>query len=81
MTSTLHSTNYRAFVAHLVELRRRRGVTQAELAARLGKPQSFVSKIERAERRMDPEEFRAIVLALDGEPAKEFASVAKALAS
>lgn len=33
------------------------GITQAELAARLGKPQSFVSKEERGERRIDVIEF------------------------
>lgn len=77
----LHSTNYLAFVAHLVELRQRKGVTQAELAAILGKPQSFVSKIERAERRMDPEEFRAIVSALGSDPGDEFAAVGRFLGS
>jgi transcriptional regulator with XRE-family HTH domain len=79
MPSSLHSTNYLAFVAHLVDLRTRMGVTQTELAALLDKPQSFISKIERAERRMDPEEFRAIVSALGGDPGEEFASVGRFL--
>lgn len=33
------------------------GLTQAELAARLGRPQSFVSKYESGERRLDVVEF------------------------
>ncbi|MDR2032430.1 MAG: helix-turn-helix domain-containing protein [Azoarcus sp.] len=39
--------------AQLRELRIRAGVTQAQLAARLGKPQSYVSKVESGERRLD----------------------------
>ena len=75
MTSTLHDANYRAFVAHLTALRTSLGVTQADLAQRLGKPQSFVSKTERFERRIDPEEFRAIAAALGADPAREFGHV------
>jgi transcriptional regulator with XRE-family HTH domain len=75
MTSTLHDANYRAFVSHLAALRKRLGVTQADLAQRLGKPQSFVSKTERFDRRIDPEEFRAIAVALGVDPASEFTAV------
>lgn len=75
MTSTLHDANYRAFVAHLTTLRMSLGVTQADLAQRLGKPQSFISKTERFERRIDPEEFRAIAAALGADPALEFGRV------
>lgn len=71
---------YRAFVAHIVALRRRLGVTQVQLAERLGKPQSYVSKSERYERRLDPAEWRAWVLAIGADPAAEFAAVSAALA-
>ena len=37
----------------LVEAREASGLTQADVAKRLGKPQSFVSKYERGERRLD----------------------------
>ncbi len=37
----------------LKEARRRAGLTQAEVAATLHKPQSFVSKCESGERRID----------------------------
>ena len=36
------------------------GLTQQELATRLGKPQSFVAKYEAGERRIDVVEFIAI---------------------
>ncbi|WP_130732722.1 helix-turn-helix domain-containing protein [Komagataeibacter xylinus] len=41
----------------LVEARKTGGMTQAELAASLGKPQSFVAKYENGERRIDVIEF------------------------
>jgi DNA-binding XRE family transcriptional regulator len=40
------------------------GLTQAELAARLGRPQSFVSKYESGERRLDLIELSEVCLAL-----------------
>ena len=36
--------------------RQEAGLKQEEVAERLGKPQSYVSKVERAERRIDPSE-------------------------
>ena len=56
-------------VAALVDARRSAGVTQVELASRLSKPQSFVSKIERGERRIDVLEFCAVARALGVKPA------------
>lgn len=44
---------YRAFVARLGRARREAGLTQAEVAERLGKPQSFVAKCEAGDRRID----------------------------
>jgi transcriptional regulator with XRE-family HTH domain len=79
MPSALHDPTYRAFVAHLVQLRLGRGLTQRDLAERLDRQQSYVAKTERCERRMDPVEFRAIVLALGADPAEEFAKVSAAL--
>ena len=42
-----------------------RGLTQEELAHRLRKPQSFVSKYERRERRLDVIEFLEVADQLD----------------
>jgi transcriptional regulator with XRE-family HTH domain len=75
MTSTLYSEQYRAFVRHLIALRKRNGTTQGDLASKLGKPQSYVSKSERFERRIDVAEFAAIVTALGCDPAVEFGRV------
>jgi transcriptional regulator with XRE-family HTH domain len=42
------------------EIRQKRGVTQVELAEKLGVPQSFVSKYESGERQLDILELRQI---------------------
>ena len=59
--------------ALLVELRKNAGLRQTELAARLGCPQSFVSKYESGQRRLDLVELEAICKAL-GVTLAEFAA-------
>lgn len=56
----------------LIETRTRSGLTQAELAGRLGRPQPFISFVERGERRVDVIEFYAIMRALGEEPENAF---------
>jgi transcriptional regulator with XRE-family HTH domain len=48
-----YQATYRQFLNRLREARKQAGLTQAEVAERLGKPQSFVSKCESGERRVD----------------------------
>lgn len=48
-----HDARYEAFLRRLREARQQANLTQAEVAERLGKPQSFVSKVETGERRLD----------------------------
>lgn len=48
---------YERFRALLVEARLGAGMTQSEVASELGQPQSYVSKYERGERRLDVIEF------------------------
>lgn len=64
MASSLHDQTYRLLMDLLTQARRRQGLTQEELAKRLGRPQSFVSKYERRERRLDVAEFFAVADAL-----------------
>jgi transcriptional regulator with XRE-family HTH domain len=54
-------------------------VTQHELARRIKKPQSFVSKYERFERRLDVPEFVHIARALGLDPAKLLRRIDKSL--
>jgi len=52
----------------LVLARKTAALTQYELAVRLNRPQSFVSKYERGERRLDVLEFREVACALGVNP-------------
>src|SRR5436190_252378 len=47
MTGTLQSESYVAFIAALRAIRLERGISQAQLADALNRPQSLVSKTER----------------------------------
>lgn len=62
---TLHSDDYKKLCEMLKQARLSKGLTQQEIADLLGKPQSYVAKYERAERRLDVLEFVAISNALD----------------
>lgn len=64
MEKSLFSRNYRLFLKELRKARRDAGLTQQEVATRLGTTQSFVSKCERGERRVDIVEARAFCKAL-----------------
>ncbi|HEX5235751.1 MAG TPA: helix-turn-helix transcriptional regulator [Silvibacterium sp.] len=55
--------------------RKSAGLTQAELAERLSRPQSFVSKYERGERRLDVVEFGEVAKALAIDPVKLLAKL------
>ena len=57
---SLQSEEYKKLCALLKQARLDAGLTQQELAKDLGKPQSFVAKYERAERRLDVIEFKKI---------------------
>lgn len=57
MTKSLFSERYDRFREALVAARTAADLTQEEVARRLSRPQSFVSKYERGERRLDVVEF------------------------
>lgn len=61
---TIHDSGYQVLVDCLKEARRRADITQVQLAEKLDTDQSYVSKYERAERRVDLIEVRAICSAL-----------------
>lgn len=61
-----HSREYAHFLQELRDARQRADLSQAQLAARLGVDQSFVSKCETGVRRIDVVELRRWVTALGG---------------
>lgn len=68
MTSSISNPKYEKFQNLLINHRQKRGLTQAQLAERLSRPQSFVSKYENGERRLDLIEFLEIATALEIDP-------------
>ncbi|WP_199562952.1 helix-turn-helix domain-containing protein [Simplicispira sp. 110] len=75
MSNPMHTPHYSVLRTRLVELREAKGITQAEVAAKLGKPQSYVSKYERGERRLDIIELIAVANALGVDPVQLFAEL------
>lgn len=64
MEKSIYSAEYLKFCAVLRDLRREAGLTQVQVAAALDVPQSFVSKYESGERRLDVIELRHVASAL-----------------
>jgi transcriptional regulator with XRE-family HTH domain len=75
MTRASDSEAYGFLIEALVARRRQLAVTQSQLAGRLGRPQSYISKIELRERRLDIQEFCDIARALGLPPAELLASI------
>jgi transcriptional regulator with XRE-family HTH domain len=76
MPKTIFGGDHRHLVAVLTEARQDSGLTQAELAKRVGKDQTFISIIERGQRRVDVLEFVALARAMETDPAQLFERVA-----
>lgn len=62
---SIYTDQYRKLLKNLTEARKEAGFTQAQLAKKLGKPQSFVAKYELGERRLDVVELMTIAEHLD----------------
>lgn len=57
--SSTHSPEYKRFLERLLAARKSVGLSQAEVAKRLRRPQSYVAKCESGERRVDVIELAA----------------------
>ncbi len=64
MEKSIYSAEYQQLCTLLRELRREAGLTQVQVAERLQMPQSFVSKYESGERRLDVVELRHVAAAI-----------------
>ncbi|MCF6110266.1 MULTISPECIES: helix-turn-helix domain-containing protein [Mesorhizobium] len=67
MPKSLRSPRHR-FLGQLIFLRKAKGLTQEQVAEKLGRPQFFVAKYEGGERRLDVIEFLDVTAALDTDP-------------
>lgn len=79
MRDTLRSPAQDQLRALLRRLRREAGLTQAEVAAELNKPQSFVAKYEKGERKLSAVELVYVARALRATPAAVIAQLAAAI--
>ena len=77
MGKTLGSKRHKALIDLLIERREAAGLTQADLADRLGEYQSFVARLESGQRRIDVVEFLDIAEALGFDPTKAIATLKK----
>lgn len=69
MKKALYEQRYAAFTDLLKEERKNADLTQAQLAKKLRRPQSYVSKYERGDRRLDVIEFLEIAKVVGFDPA------------
>ncbi len=67
-TRPQHTHAYRRLCEYLAHQRGVAGLTQRALADALGRPHSYVYKVEHAERRIDPVEFVAWCRACGSDP-------------
>ena len=68
MSKSIHGPEHLALRELLVEARKAAGLTQQQVAEKLGRPQSFVAKYEGGERRLDVLEFIAVARAIGRDP-------------
>jgi transcriptional regulator with XRE-family HTH domain len=64
----MDNQSYKTFRELLIAARKNVNLTQSQLSSRLKRPQSFVSKYERGERRLDVIEFYEVARGLDLDP-------------
>ena len=60
MANSIYLKEYKKVIERLKKARQESGLKQVEVAEKLGKPQSYISKIEQGERRIDIAELKLI---------------------
>lgn len=73
--SSIYSKEYQLVINTLRSARLEKGLTQVTLAKMLGKPQSFIAKVENGERRLDVVEFIHFAQQLSVDPAEVIKNV------
>jgi transcriptional regulator with XRE-family HTH domain len=68
MSRSIHTPDYGRLRSLLIAAREKAGLTQVEVAKRLDRPQSFVSKYESGERHLDVMEFIQVCDAIEANP-------------
>ena len=68
MAKAKFSPVYKRLCRLLVDARKKAKLQQIDVAIRIGRPQSYVSKVESGERRLDVAEFIELAGAIDADP-------------
>jgi transcriptional regulator with XRE-family HTH domain len=79
VNKTIHSRQSECVRKKLVALRTKAGLTQRQLATKLGRERSLVGRLELGERRLDMVEFFWFCRACDADPVKESAGLMQEL--
>lgn len=79
MPKSQFSAGYKAFLEVLIQARKEAGLTQTDVAMRIGRKQGHISIIETGVRRLDLIEFCAIAKVMGYDPNTLFARITKAL--
>ena len=79
MKKSIHSRRSAHLCARLAELRREAGLTQRDLALKIGREQAMIARIEVGERRVDVLEFHTLLSILSPDPAREVLEIFAAL--
>jgi transcriptional regulator with XRE-family HTH domain len=77
LARTLRSKRYKALIGLLVARREAAGMTQSDLAARLGKSKSFVARLETGRRRITVVEFMTLAKILRFDPYEVISNLEK----
>lgn len=77
MAKTLGSERHKALISLLIEAREKAGLTQTELAEKIGEYQSFVARLESGQRRVDVVEFLELAEVLGFDAPATMAEVQK----
>ena len=67
---TIYQIRYATLIESLIAARKELDLTQLEVAQRLGKPQSYVAKIEGKDRKLDVVEFVELCEAIHQDPSE-----------
>jgi transcriptional regulator with XRE-family HTH domain len=77
LAKTRRSKRYKALIGLLIARREAAGMTQSDLAIRLGKSQSFVARLESGQRRITVVEFMTLAKILRFDPYKLISTLEK----
>ena len=75
MPKSVFTSAYASFLKVLIAARKRAGLSQEELGKKIGRKQTFISIIERGDRRLDLIEFCVLARAIGMEPTDLLAEI------